>query len=321
MPRAAGSSSKQSQGASLDQRKETQNGPPTHFLCIPLVTSASRASLQDSIRAFRNDILRNGISEAAVRPIGSVHLTIGVMCLPTEDSLQDACQLLEGLDISTLLNGTFEGHVAINQSIGSAELSHAEEIPTEETPLASLKASISPPDTGHQGPADHRVSETTKPLEVSLRSLYSMRDPLNTSILYAHPEDASGRLLPFCEKLHDVFKNAGILRNENRALKLHATVFNGQHARVRVPGKAGKVPLSIDATALLKRWKDTSWTGSFELEKVAICRMRAEDVYDASGAVVDKEYTEVTSVPLPSSALDKVASASDAQAQTDYTTP
>ncbi|ODA83786.1 hypothetical protein RJ55_02302 [Drechmeria coniospora] len=69
--------------------------PPTHFLCIPL----SSPSLARSWASFRADVAGTeayGVPEDAVRPLGTLHLTLGVMRLE-RDSLARAVEVLEGL--------------------------------------------------------------------------------------------------------------------------------------------------------------------------------------------------------------------------------
>ncbi|KAK3345433.1 AKAP7 2'5' RNA ligase-like domain-containing protein [Neurospora tetraspora] len=64
--------------------------PPTHFLCIPLVTASSRSQLTRSLAAFREEVTAPGnpsssaygalpVPEEAIRPVGTIHLTLGVM--------------------------------------------------------------------------------------------------------------------------------------------------------------------------------------------------------------------------------------------------
>ncbi|PTB74171.1 hypothetical protein M440DRAFT_1337633 [Trichoderma longibrachiatum ATCC 18648] len=53
---------------------------PTHFLCIPL----AGAQLATALAAFRADVtspMSFGLPEDAVRPLGTLHLTLGVMAL------------------------------------------------------------------------------------------------------------------------------------------------------------------------------------------------------------------------------------------------
>ncbi|KAL2256608.1 hypothetical protein VTK26DRAFT_1416 [Humicola hyalothermophila] len=63
--------------------------PPTHFLCVPLVTACSRPQLAASLAAFRADVCAADLAAAtppapplvpedAVRPVGTLHLTLGV---------------------------------------------------------------------------------------------------------------------------------------------------------------------------------------------------------------------------------------------------
>ena len=58
-----------------------------------------------------------------------------------------------------------------------------------------------------------------------------MRTPHRTSILYAEPHDESGRLLPFCKQARDAFAEMGLVVDERRALKLHATILNTVYAK------------------------------------------------------------------------------------------
>ena len=84
----------------------------THFLCIPLVTPHSRPQLQASLSKFRaeaNSAERTlnhaeTIPQKAIRPPGTIHLTIGVMSLPTPERVKSAVTLLKSLDLKKLLD-------------------------------------------------------------------------------------------------------------------------------------------------------------------------------------------------------------------------
>ena len=77
----------------------------THFLCVPLVTSVSRPQLQANLTTFRTEVTQataqnpNGIPERAVRPVGTLHLTLGVMSLLTPARVEAALTLLRSLDL------------------------------------------------------------------------------------------------------------------------------------------------------------------------------------------------------------------------------
>jgi activating signal cointegrator complex subunit 1 len=81
--------------------------PPrlTHFLCLPLVTPVSRAQLQENLTTFRAEVTQataqnpGGIPERAVRPVGTLHLTLGVMSLLTPARVEAALTLLRSLDL------------------------------------------------------------------------------------------------------------------------------------------------------------------------------------------------------------------------------
>ncbi|BGP20808.1 hypothetical protein JCM10213v2_008971 [Rhodosporidiobolus nylandii] len=104
--------------------------------------------------------------------------------------------------------------------------------------------------------------EQKRPLVVDLEGLESMHAPESTSILYAHPRDASGRVQRFVEFVKAAALERGIVRTEmerveleekqedgtmkrveverERELKLHATLANGVHARDKGRGRKRK---------------------------------------------------------------------------------
>lgn len=88
----------------------------THFLCLPLITPASQPQLQASLSKFKDSVtttktreLPDGIPEKAVRPLGTLHLTLGVMSLSTPERVDSAIRLLKELDLSVLLSGLNAG--------------------------------------------------------------------------------------------------------------------------------------------------------------------------------------------------------------------
>lgn len=168
----------------------------THFLCIPLVTSTSRPQLQKSLQAFRSDIRDChtpespcGIPENAIRPLGTLHLTLGVMNLLTDERIDGALALLHSLDIPSLI------------SVTSVGLESAGKLKEKST---SKDADI-------------------KPLKVTLRGLESMDPPSNTPILYSPPDNVDRRLYHFCSKLKDAFSDFLV---PQWPLILHATIVN-----------------------------------------------------------------------------------------------
>ena len=178
-----------------------------------------------------------------------MHLTLGVMSLPTPERLQGALKLLKSLDVKKLLDQS--------------------------------------PGMGSDG------SE----LRITLRGLRSMHSASKTSVLYSPPVDEDHRLQSFCQKLWELFKDAGYLVPESRPLLLHATIVNtvyvpgtmerGTHGRNR-----GK--LMIDARDFLELYEDCEWMSDVRLEKVAICQMGARKLEDA-----DEEYVIEGEASMP----------------------
>jgi activating signal cointegrator complex subunit 1 len=123
-----------------------------------------------------------------------------------------------------------------------------------------------------------------------------MHSPKSTSILYAGPQDPSGRLFQACVALRGFFEKEGCLVPDNRPLKLHATIVNNIYAK---SGHRGGENLRIDAENLLEEWKDFVWAQDFVIEKLAICKMGAKKTINESGQVIGEEYEEVASIPFP----------------------
>lgn len=250
----------------------------THFLCLPLVTSTSRPQLAKSLHAFRSDIRDDrspensqGIPEKAVRPVGTIHLTLGVMSLLTPERVEGALEALRSLDIPSML------------STSSAEL-----------------AKVDGKDMGLSKDTD------LKPLKVTLRGLISMHPPAKTSVLYSSPDDADGRLYAFCTKLRDAL--AEFMVPDTRPLLLHATILNTVYVpgvRSQSSGSGtghgrNKVKMSIDAREILERYSEVAWMEDTRLEKVAICRMGAKYVRDDDGnETEDQEYVVEEEVDMP----------------------
>jgi activating signal cointegrator complex subunit 1 len=233
----------------------------THFLCIPLVTPASRPQLQASLQSFRNEVAAatalnpSGIPERAVRPAGTLHLTLGVMSLLTPARVEAALTLLRSLDLRGQMPSR-EGQPA--GSLGSR-------------------------------PA---------PLTITLRGLNSMRDPATTSVLYAAPVDEDGSLYEFCRRLQRAFQEADLVVPEARPLLLHATIINTVYVQGRARGSGkgkGRAPrLTINATDMLHKYEDFEWMRDIGIEKVAICKMGAIPVGGG-----DEEYVVEGEVHLP----------------------
>lgn len=220
----------------------------THFLCIPLLTPASRPQLAASLASFRREVAsapekRLRVPDGAVRPLGTLHLTLGVMSLQGE-RLEEAAGLLRGLRMGELVREARE-----------------EEAGRAEAAAARVGGATEVADRG---------------MEISLRGLRSMQKASQAAVLYA-PVDTRGVLRPFCERLRARFLEAGLIVDDERPLLLHATVVNTVYVRGGARGK-GRKRVTLDAQQLLDRYEDYVWLEGFVVDRVAICKMGAKEV-------------------------------------------
>jgi activating signal cointegrator complex subunit 1 len=282
--------------------------PLTHFLCLPLITATSKPQLEASIASFRENVAasehpqqtasENGVTRIhpkAIRPVGVMHCTLGVMSLD-QDRLDKAIRLLQCLDITQLLLSNTADTSPGTSTVDPHEIITPKEPLTKqrERPV-SLQRPVSPP------PVERASRETTsRSLTIDLKGLVSMHVPEKTSIVYIEPCDSSERLYPFCLALQDIFKKEGILVPDDRKLKLHATLVNTIYAKGKKSqghGSNANAPMKIDARALLDKYADFVWAKDVGLDRIAICEMGAKKRIE-NGEVVGEEYTEVASVPL-----------------------
>ncbi|KAL1884310.1 hypothetical protein VTK73DRAFT_4 [Phialemonium thermophilum] len=239
---------------------------PTHFLCVPIVTPSSRPQLALSLEAFAVDVTNPasfGVPREAIRPVGTLHLTLGVFAFPRDkdEGLKKATQLLKSLKVKDLL-------------------------PTPVPPAPIVQAGEKPTATG--------------PPTLTLRGLASMQSVHKTSVLYAPPVDPDGTLQAFCERVRRIFQEAGLLVEDTRPLLLHATILNTVYAKgversegVGQPRKSfhrRRERLTIDAQGILERYEDQVWLENFKVTKIAICKMGANKI------VVDGVEDEVYEV-------------------------
>ncbi|KAI1646477.1 kinase A anchor protein [Daldinia loculata] len=236
---------------------------PTHFLCLPLVTGQSRHQLSASLSAFSRDVTSPdsfAVPEQAIRPLGTLHLTIGVMSFPRDDGLDKAVALLKTLVPRKIM-----------ANITMANINGAETGQEPTGPLSPL-------------------------LSVTLKGLHSMQPTSSlASVLYAPPVDTEGTLLRFCENLRSTFQEAGLMAEENRPLLLHATIMNTIYVKGR-NRKGGKrqEKLTIDARDILDRYDDYVWMKDVPVEKIAICKMGAKKQEDGDEAYEIEAEIELT---------------------------
>ncbi|KAG5298281.1 nitrositive-stress induced transcript [Histoplasma ohiense] len=173
----------------------------THFLCLPLVNSTSIPQLVSSLAEFRDSIplvpppvsalvaasaqlphtplFPNG----ALRPLGTLHLTLGVMSLPTKERLEEALAFFHSLDLESMLRDVEAQARAV--TAGESGISNA------------IAADTAP-----------------QPLIIDLKSLHALPKARAATILHAQPVDNTSRLYPFCVSLRNKFIEAGFIEQE-----------------------------------------------------------------------------------------------------------
>lgn len=252
---------------------QTSKAPQlTHFLCIPLVTYTSRPQLAGNLAAFQEDVTRPKslggfhLPVDAVRPVGTLHLTLGMMSFPKDEGLDKAVGVLQSLDLREILAGVKEPLMP-----GAAEKEGGKTA------------------TG----AESRV-------RLTLKGLHSMQKTEKATILYAPPLDPLGTLQEFSERVRAVFKEEGLLVADHRPLLLHATIVNTIYVKGKKEARRGKKwdrKVIEDAQAILDRYEDQVWMQDVPLEKIVICRMSAKPIVK-DGKVVDVAYEEEGAVCL-----------------------
>ena len=232
------------------------------------------------------------------------------MSLQEKSRVDAALDFLKGIDLGDVLQEA----TAAATSRRSEPATDAAKGSTDRQ-VEGSSASASPSSTGRgppvsaqestrQPPEPNRDDPAPEPLVFTLQGLHSMFSPTKTSVLYAHPHDPSNRLFPFCKRLHDEFMRAGLLVDQKRELKLHATIVNTVYASEKKKGKGkgrGKGrggrregPLNFDATELMERWKEEVWAEPIRVERVAVCEMGAKE--DEEGML---RYVEAGSLEMP----------------------
>ena len=266
--------------------------PLTHFLSIPLVTPSSKSQLLASLHNFAADVTdpEHGdiaaVPGKAIRPVGTIHLTLGVMSLQTPERVIAASDFLRSLNVRDMLRNA-------TQVDGTGSMY---------TPEA-VKASDIPP--GKDDVSKARFLETPSPLTITLSGLHPMHVPASTSILYASPLDSTSRLYPFCLALQQAFECAEYMLADDRDLRLHATIVNTIYAKDKKTrakggghGKNSKGSRKFDARELINRYDNFEWAKDIHIERVSICEMGAKKTIE-NGEVLEEEYFEIASVPLP----------------------
>lgn len=286
-------------------KARAKNPALTHFLCLPLITESSYPQLSRGLEKLKQELGSEGVVPIrAVRPVGTLHLTLGVMAL-SDAELEEAMQFLQALDLQRLLHDTMMQLLAQQAA--------------EDGRTAETFASAALPESDA--------------LTVDLKALVPMQDARRTSILYAEPVDGGGRLVPFARAVRELFMDKGFMVREARELRLHATIVNTIYAKPKGRKKAGgrdanqqhgresaqhsdeeskmtereerreghgpdaKSWRHFNARTLMEQYKDFIWAEGVRVDRVQICKMGAKKIWsgakEGEGEVVDERYEVV----------------------------
>ncbi|KAF4121649.1 activating signal cointegrator complex subunit 1 [Geosmithia morbida] len=228
--------------------------PPTHFLCIPL----SGPQLSRSLSSFKADVSGVGASskrstvipEQAVRPPGTLHLTLGVMSLREPGAISRAITVLQSMRLRDILD-----KASAQQEGGDKE---GEERPPLSLTMRGLEAM-------------RRASATTvlyvPPVDRGgvLRRFCEL---LRQSFLDAGVMADDRRPL----LLHATVVNTIYVKKQQQQQQ-----DDGQRRR------QSRQRLELDARDLIARYKDYVWAEELSVRTVAICRMGAIKVEGSDG--------------------------------------
>ncbi|KAK0948475.1 hypothetical protein LTR29_000107 [Friedmanniomyces endolithicus] len=283
----------------------------THFICVPLVTTESRPELEASMKRFRDAVTVDksrttalaerdadtrspcqmdmipGVHPQAIRPVGALHCTLGVMSLD-KTSLEEAIRLLMALDVEAMLRAALAEPLKVTMTLRDP----ASESGNQPAGSESVERPISPP-TKLFADAGFLILDD-RPLRLHatiVNTIYAKsrkQRPLKRTERGDSPEP--------CENGED---SAGPTRHNDK--------YNGEDGGVSTAepddrsqghGPKANATLKIDATALLARFEDLVWAEGVALDRISICEMGAKKVVDVDRRVVDEQYTEVASVPI-----------------------
>ncbi|KAM0256501.1 hypothetical protein ACHAQJ_004912 [Trichoderma viride] len=239
---------------------------PTHFLCIPLAGT----QLANALASFQADVtsaMSFGLPKDAVRPLGTLHLTLGVMSL-NKDSVEKAVDVL--------------GNLKPREILAESRLAKA-----AKTSAAALALS------GGIVNSNSHLSISNGGLSLTIQGLHSIQPPEKATVLYAPPSDPEGILYDFCKRLQKPFQDSGLMIDENRPLLLHATIINTIYVK-NGGGRGGargkrREKLTIDARDLLNRYDDYLWAENMSITRVALCRMGAKPIEGTDDAAYQVE--------------------------------
>ena len=242
-----------------------------------------------------------------MRPLGTLHLTLGVMSFPGEegrDRLGRAVTLLKDLSLREML---IEARRKVKERLGGIE---ALADPIVEKGRREEEKGVDASSVGAV-----KLDEEEE-LRISLKGLGSFQSLKKARVLYALPVDPLGLLRTFCEVVLGMFRKEGFVVDDgDSALVLHATILNTIYVKkdrsseeVAPAGTEEKEAtenekkkkrrsrrrrsVTVDAREIAEKYEDWVWMEDVPLGKIQICEMGAKEreggevEYEAVGEVL-----------------------------------
>lgn len=217
----------------------------THFLCIPLVNSTSLPQLETSLASFKSTIpscpvkaqnvqVENNeqttnrgptyplIPDSALRPVGTLHLTLGVMSLPTKERLDEAIRFFHSLNLTAIMREAEKMAASGTKNLLQQTSAHIQSQPESTT------------SDGEKPEPDLELPQP-QPLTISLESLHAFPRARNATVLHAAPVDQTARLYPFCVLLREKFLEIGLVLEESRDERKDQTGLDQQRKQQQQP--------------------------------------------------------------------------------------
>ncbi|KAL4752853.1 hypothetical protein BDW72DRAFT_170279 [Aspergillus terricola var. indicus] len=239
---SANITNKQRKGSKTLTNPKPKRPPLTHFLCLPLINSVSLPQLESALSSFRASIPPTSLSipdkgqqveqrqahrplipDDAIRPVGTLHLTLGVMSLPNPQRLDEALRFFYSLDLVALVRKAEESAARQRSRFkaGKRESLCMENTQnTDQENGVAIDASLSTSQSPESVETDERSQDEStapEPFNISLESMHALPRARSATVLHAAPVDPTSRLYPFCEALRDRFLEAGFLQGEYNA--------------------------------------------------------------------------------------------------------
>lgn len=249
----------------------------THFLCLPLINSSSRPVLEASLASFRNGVA-DSLPSKAIRPVGALHCTLGVMSL-SQRQLEAAIETLQACDVVETL-----------RQVGGEMLSG--DIKALRIDLQGLESMHEPHNTSILYVAPRDSTQRLLPFCLAVQAKFQEK-----SLLVSDDRPL---------RLHATIANTIYAKSSMLKQKVSRQRQDSSSAASEAPldGSSGHGPnakssLRIDARGLLEQHKNYTWAENVTLDRIAICEMGAKKKYDEEGRLIGEEYKEVASIALP----------------------